>query len=105
MGKKDVLNILKRLKELLEHTNIHVDRLILFGSWAKGTQREGSDIDVVVISNDFKDKDYWARINILSDAIYQIFAPIEAVAMTPQEWESKESSICDFAQKGEVVAV
>ena len=105
MGKKDVLNILKRLKELLEHTNIHVDRLILFGSWAKGTQREGSDIDVVVISNDFKDKDYWARINILSDAIYQIFAPIEAVAMTPQEWESKESLICDFAQKGEVVAV
>ena len=104
MGKKDVLNILKHLRELLEQNHIHVDRLILFGSWAKGTQQEGSDIDVVVVSNDFKGKDYWTRINILSEAIYKVFAPIQAVAMTPQEWESKESPICDFAQKGEVIA-
>lgn len=104
MGKGDVLIILKRLKEFLEAKSIHVEKLILFGSWAKGTQHEGSDIDVVVISSDFAGKDYWARINILSEAIYKIFAPIQAVAMTPQEWESKESPICDFAQKGEIVA-
>ena len=103
MGKKDVVNILKHLRELLESKNIHVERLILFGSWAKGTQQEGSDIDVVVISSDFKGKDYWVRINILSDAIYKVFAPIQAVAMTPQEWDSKESPVCDFAQKGEII--
>ncbi len=103
MGKTDVLIILRHLRELLERNNVRVERLILFGSWAKGTQQEGSDIDVVVISSDFKDKDYWSRINILSDAIYQVFAPIQAVAMTPEEWESKESPICDFAQKGEVI--
>ena len=103
MGKKDVLNILRHLKELLEQNKVHVDRLILFGSWAQGTQKEGSDIDVVVVSNDFNGKDYWTRINILSDAIYQVFAPIQAVAMTPQEWESKESPVCDFAQNGEII--
>ena len=103
MGKKDVLNILKHLKELLERNNVHVDQLILFGSWAKGTQQEGSDIDVVVVSKDFNGKDYWNRINILSEAIYQVFEPIQAVAMTPQEWESKESPICDFALKGEQI--
>ena len=103
MGKKDVLNILKHLKEVLEDSHVHVDRLILFGSWAKGTQREGSDIDVDIVSNDFNGKDYWARINILSEAIYQIFAPIQAVAMTPQEWESKENFVCNFAQKGEII--
>ena len=103
MGKKDVLNILLRFKESLERNHIHVDRLILFGSWAKGTQQEGSDIDVVVISQDFENKDYWARINILSEAIYQVFQPIEAVAMTPQEWDSKESPVCEFAKQGEVI--
>ena len=103
MGKKDVLNILLRFKESLERNHIRVDRLILFGSWAKGTQQEGSDIDVVVISQDFEDKDYWARINILSEAIYQVFQPIEAVAMTPQEWDSKESPVCEFASQGEVI--
>ena len=104
MDKNDILNILKRFKELLEHNNIHIDRLILFGSWAKGTQQEGSDIDVVIVSNDFNGKDYWTRINILSEAIYQVFAPIQAVAMTPQEWKSNESPICDFAQTGEIIA-
>ena len=103
MGKKDILKILVRLRQLLEQKSIHVDQLILFGSWAKGTQREGSDIDVVIVSKDFHEKDYWARINILTDAIYQVFAPIQAVAMTPEEWESKESPICDFAQKGEII--
>ncbi len=105
MGKEDVVNILKRLRDLLELKHIHVERLILFGSWAKGTQQEGSDIDIVVVSNDFQGKDYWSRINILSDVIYQVVAPIQAVAMTPQEWENKESPICDFAQKGDVIAV
>lgn len=103
MGKQDVLKILRRLRQLLEDKNVRVDRLILFGSWAKGTQREGSDIDVVVVSKDFEDKDYWARINILSRAIYQVLAPIQAVAMTPEEWESRESPVCDFARKGEIV--
>ena len=103
MGKKDVLKILIHLKGLLEQNNIHVDKLILFGSWAKGTQREGSDIDVVVVSDNFNNKDYWTRIKILSEAIYQVFAPIQAIAMTPQEWESKESPICDFASQGEII--
>jgi predicted nucleotidyltransferase len=30
-----------------------VDAAYLFGSYAKGTQREGSDIDIAVISDDF----------------------------------------------------
>ena len=103
MGKKDVLNILKSFKKALEGNHIRIERLILFGSWAKGTQQEGSDIDVVVISKDFENKDYWERIKILSNAIYQVFQPIEAVAMTPQEWDSKESPVCEFASQGEVI--
>ena len=31
-----------------------VDRAILFGSYAKGTQREDSDIDLIIISPDFR---------------------------------------------------
>jgi len=57
----------------------------------------------VVISEDFADKDYWERIDILSSAIFEVFAPIEAVAMTPQEWESGESRIVAYARHGEVV--
>lgn len=74
--------------------------MILFGSYADGTAREDSDIDVVVISSDFADKSYWDRIDLLSDAIYQVFAPIEASAFTPEEWSTSPSLLVDYAKNG-----
>ena len=103
MGKKDVLDILSRFRAALELRKIHVERLVLFGSWAKGTAREFSDIDVVVVSPDFDGKDLWSRAKLLGAAAYQVFEPIEAVALTPQEWEGKTSTICELAKDGEVL--
>ena len=100
MGQETVLTTVKRFKNALESINIRVDQLILFGSQAEGTAREDSDIDLVVISSSFANKSYWERINILSDAIYEVLAPIEASAFTPDEWKSKKSLITDFAKNG-----
>ena len=103
MGKNTLLKILSRFKQALENENIHVQKMVLYGSWAKKSQREDSDIDVVVISKDFENKKYWERIDLLSNAIYDVFAPIEAVAFTPNEWNKKESFICEYARDGELI--
>lgn len=103
MGKAAVLEIIGRFKDALEKKGIRIERIILFGSYAAGTQREGSDIDLVVIADDFSAMNYWQRIDLLSDAIYQVFKPIEAVAMTRDEWEKGDSFMADFARNGEVV--
>lgn len=103
MDKDTVLNILSLFREAIESKGIRINKLILFGSYVTGTYREGSDIDIVVISEDFEGKDYWERIDILSDAIYEVFEPIEAVAMTPEEWVKGESLIAEYAKDGEVV--
>ena len=103
MDKSTVLRIIADYGKALEAEGVKPQKIILFGSYSTGTQREGSDIDLVVVSDDFAGKDYWERIDVLSTAIYTVFAPIEATAMTPQEWESGESRIVDFARNGEVV--
>jgi len=103
MDKKAVLRTIAAFRKSIESKGVRVERLILYGSWSRNQQVEGSDIDLVVISNDFIDKDYWERIDILTDAIYEVFAPIEAVAMTPEEWESESSEVCYYAKDGEVV--
>ncbi|VAW30823.1 hypothetical protein MNBD_CHLOROFLEXI01-2392 [hydrothermal vent metagenome] len=103
MGQDAVIKVLKQFKRTLESFNIQVDQLILFGSYAAGTMREDSDIDVVVISSSFANKSYWERIDILSEAIYKVFAPIEASAFTPEEWDSGESLIVDYAKNGVLV--
>lgn len=103
MDKRAALKILARFRNALESQQIRVDKLVLYGSFAVGANREGSDIDVVVISKHFAGKDYWARTEILSRAIYDVFEPIEAVALTPEEWEKGESAIVDYAKTGEVI--
>ena len=103
MDKNAVLELVGRLRKEVEARGIRPRKVILCGSYAEGTQREGSDIDLVVISDDFAGKGYWERIDILADAIYEVFAPIEAVAMTTEEWEQSDSILATFARKGEVV--
>jgi uncharacterized protein len=103
MDKAAAVEIANRFKEGLEAKQINVQRLILFGSYAIDAGKEGSDIDLVVISSDFEKKNYWERIDILTDAMYEIFAPVEATAMTPEEWDRGDSLIVDFARDGEVL--
>ena len=103
MDKNAALEILSRFRNAIESKNIKVSKLILYGSYATGANREGSDIDVVVISKDFAGRGYWERTDILAQAIYEVFEPIEAVALTPEEWEKGESGIVQYAKSGEVV--
>jgi uncharacterized protein len=103
MAQDSVLKTIRQFKKALESVNIHVEQLILFGSHAVGMAREDSDIDVVVISSSFSDKSYWERIDILTEAIYQVFAPIEASAFTPEEWKSEKSLLVDYAKNGVLV--
>jgi predicted nucleotidyltransferase len=103
VDKSTVLRIISDYRKALEAEKIRPQKIILFGSYSMGTQREGSDIDLVVISEDFAGKDYWERIDILATALVKVFEPIEAIAMTPQEWESGDSLLVDYARQGEVV--
>ena len=103
MDRGPVLEAIGRFREGLEKRGIRVSRIVLYGSWAGGQPHEGSDIDLVVISQDFADRDFWQRVEVLSEAIYEVFEPIEAVGMTPEEWDEGHSPIIDFAKTGEPV--
>ena len=99
----DVLGIIERFAGTLEEQGTHVAKIVLFGSYATGRYRDGSDIDVVVISEDFAGKDYWERLDIIVNAVYEVWKPIEARALTPLEWERGESMVVELAKDGEVV--
>lgn len=103
MDKESVLKIIGQFHQGIEARGIRPLKLILYGSHASKTDRDDSDIDIVVISDDFAGKDYWERVDILSDVIYEIFAPIEAVALTQDEWDRGDSFVTDFACNGEVL--
>lgn len=46
-------SLIKQYYAVLLQNGVDVDRLILFGSYAKGTARHDSDVDVCVVSRTF----------------------------------------------------
>jgi uncharacterized protein len=50
MGKREVIKKLTKYKQLVCN-HFDVDKVILFGSYANGTQRTDSDIDVAIVVN------------------------------------------------------
>jgi predicted nucleotidyltransferase len=58
MDKEEVITKLVRYRRLLSRY-MSFDRMILFGSYAQGTQREDSDVDVAIIVNE-TEEDYFS---------------------------------------------
>jgi len=54
MDKSDALNIARVYAELIK-TNFNPQQIILFGSYAKGTSHDDSDIDIAVVFADYDD--------------------------------------------------
>lgn len=58
MVKKSILNdtpknLIKKYKKVLEENGIPVEKIILFGSYAKGLEKPWSDLDLCIVSKIF----------------------------------------------------
>ena len=104
MDQGALLTVIKQFERTLIDKGIAIDRIVLFGSHATGTQRPDSDIDLVVVSDTFRDMDYWQRLHLLAEAIGDVFQPIEATGLTVDEWDRQEVSVARYARDGKVVA-
>ena len=70
-------------KLLLDH--IRVDKVILFGSFARGQQHSDSDIDVAVISSDFSGNRLEDQLQLMR-LRRQIDLRIEPISFLPQNF-------------------
>lgn len=82
-----VKEIINQYKEALRKCGIKVERFILYGSFAKGNPREDSDIDLVVVSENFQKMNLRERLEVLGIGAAKIMKPIEAKGYTPKEIE------------------
>ena len=75
--------------------NIIPKRIILYGSYKDGNPREDSDIDLIVISENFKEMNLRERLEILGLAAGKIFEPIEALGYTEEEGRNKKETFLE----------
>lgn len=84
-AKTGVKAIVSRYCRELERMGVTCERVLLFGSQAKGTAHEGSDIDLLVISEAWAPYNERERLEMLGIAAARILEPIQARGATPDE--------------------
>ena len=84
------------IKELAERLlTFNPEKVILFGSRAKGTARDTSDIDLCVVIKAERKHRLLAELYLALDCDM----PVDIVLYTPKEWEECVSDKTSFAYK------
>jgi predicted nucleotidyltransferase len=102
---KEILQKIKKYARLVKK-ELRADKVILFGSFARGDINEGSDIDILVIAP-FKEP-FLARIGKLLDINDKFNLPIEPLGYTPGQIKAmkkrKNPFIMKVLKEGRVLA-
>ncbi len=86
-SRSQINKIISNYRRELTHTGIRVTAIYLYGSYVRGSAHEGSDIDLVIVSPDFKGRNIRERLELLGLASARILEPIQAYGLTPEEIE------------------
>jgi predicted nucleotidyltransferase len=103
-----VIKAVKYFEEILREKGLNISHLIIFGSSSTGSATTGSDIDLAVISDDFKGKDLITRVLLTKDAelntIRKFKVPLDIITLTPEEFDAVDSVLLKNIRKGITVS-
>ncbi len=107
MVKEKVTKAIKFFEKCLKEKGLKVSRIILFGSQVKGRTTKESDVDILIISEDFRGKDIFERARLTKDAeimtLKKFMMPLDIITLTSEEFEHGTSLVVEYARKGEVM--
>lgn len=105
MDKATIDEVIIFLKQSLIQYGIHVDSIALFGSALTGNMNKDSDIDLIIISSDFRNLDLFERAKMTmkpeTDTLKKFKIPMDIINLSPEEYN--ESNIKIF-YKTKIVA-
>ncbi|MDZ4278657.1 MAG: nucleotidyltransferase domain-containing protein [Dehalococcoidia bacterium] len=104
MPATDVDGVIANFVALLSKA-VRVEAIILYGSYARGTADEWSDIDIAVISPDFEDLPLWERQRIISRATIDRAASLAPIGYPTSEYQNpgRHSFLREIIRTGKVV--
>ena len=104
MVESKILNSVKNYIKALGTVGIHSQKLVLFGSFARGDANELSDIDLIVIAPEFDGACELSLIEKLWQATLSTDNRIEPIPCGEKEWETDQSRpILEIARKEGII--
>lgn len=93
MDKNPVIKAIKFFEKCLIEKGIKLSKIILFGSHANGNANNESDIDIIIVSNDFDGKDIFKRAILTKEAeilnIKNFLIPLDIITLSSIEYENE----------------
>jgi predicted nucleotidyltransferase len=90
MDKNTIDEIILYLKNGLINSGINIESIALFGSALTGKMSLDSDIDIIIVSNDFHKKDIFERARMTmkpeTDTMKKFKIPMDILNMSPEEY-------------------
>jgi len=107
MVNEKVSEAVRFFERCLREKGLNVSKIILFGSQVKGKTTEDSDIDILIISEDFHGKDIFERARLTKYAeimtLKKFMMPLDIVTLTSEEFERGTSLVVEYAKRGKVM--
>ena len=82
----EIIKLIEEFVKLVREENIVIDKVILFGSYAKGTNREDSDIDLAIVSRDFSEENCIDTMELLLSKANLLKVDIQTIPFSIEEY-------------------
>ncbi len=89
--KEDIGHNLTTFKEELSRV-LPIDRMIFFGSRAAGKAHKDSDIDLIIVSEGFREKKFRER-SLGFYKYWHLDYPVDFLCYTPEEFDKKRKQV------------
>ncbi len=95
--------IVKILRQLFQERGVSLDKIVLFGSLARGIERQDSDIDIIIVSKDFREKSIFERVELIAgvgrELVRRTKKPYDMLFISDQEWDKGNSLVINAAKR------
>ena len=102
MAKAPIIAASSLLKDTFRKRKLRLNKLVLFGSYARRRFRKDSDIDLIVVSRDFRKRSYNQRIKIMEGInrmlVNALDKPVDLFYFSDEEWRRGHSLIIEEAK-------
>lgn len=95
----DLIKLVKKFIERLAQDNIRINKAILYGSFAKGSNDEWSDIDLAVVSEDFIGNRILDRERMIK-SIVDVNTNISPLPFRPEDFDESDLFVKEIIRTG-----
>jgi predicted nucleotidyltransferase len=103
VDKREISLIKNTVSNVLKGSKIELNRIVLFGSYARDEQMQDSDIDLIIVSKNFRNENYFKRIDKVLDLnstlVKTIKKPFDVLYYSDIEWNDSATMMIREAKK------